>query len=151
LKTSGSNSARRRRGKRKSVREVEGDVADCEEEVEHEERERLPAVERCLKTAYRATVQVPSSPITSSSCLASPGLHPASPSFTNILQASPNLSRFFPSSPSMESLRVPGTMVMDSNNAGSRAPTMNRLSLLVAQHVMQCANSKINRKGTSEI
>ena len=38
---SGSNSSRRRRGKRKFVREVEGDVADCEEEVEHgEERER---------------------------------------------------------------------------------------------------------------
>ena len=37
----GSNSARRRRGKRKSVREVEGDVADCEEEIEYEEeRER---------------------------------------------------------------------------------------------------------------
>ena len=34
----GGNSSRRRRGKRKSVREVEGDVADCEEEeVEHEE------------------------------------------------------------------------------------------------------------------
>jgi len=129
----GSNSARRRRGKRKSVREVEGDVADCEEEIEHEEeRERVPAVERCLRTAYRATVQVPSSPINSSSCLASPGHHPTSPSFGINHQASPNLSRSFafPSSPSMESLRVPGTMVMDSNNASSRAPTMSRLSLL---------------------
>jgi len=127
----GSNSSRRRRGKRKSVREVEGDVADCEEELEHEERERLPEVERCLRTAYRATVQVPSSPMNSSSCLASPRGQPASPSFGINHQASPNLTRStaFPSSPSMESLRVPGTMVMDSN-AGSRAPTMSRLSLL---------------------
>ena len=33
----------------------------------------------------------------------------------------------YPSSPSMESLRVPGTMVMDSTNAGTRAPIMSRL------------------------
>ena len=33
----GGIGSRRRRGKRKSVREAEGDVADCEEEeVEHE-------------------------------------------------------------------------------------------------------------------
>lgn len=125
----GSASSRRRRGKRKLVREVEGDIADCEEELE--ERDRLPAVERCLRTGYRATVQMPSSPINSSSCLASP-VCPASPTFGINHQASPKLARSFafPSSPSFESLRVPGTMVMDSNNAGSRAPTMSRLSLL---------------------
>jgi len=129
----GSNSSRRRRGKRKPVREAEGDVADCEEELEleHEGRERLPAVEQCLQTGYRAPVQVPSSPMNSSSCLASPSF-PASPTFDINRQASPNLARSFafPSSPSMESLRVPGTMVMDANNAGLRAPTMSRLSLL---------------------
>ena len=47
LVSSGSASSRRRRGKRKTVREAEGDVADCEEEVdekveeEPEERRRL--------------------------------------------------------------------------------------------------------------
>ena len=48
-KTSGSSSARRRKGKRKSVREVEGDVADCEEELEHEEeKERCGFFELCM-------------------------------------------------------------------------------------------------------
>ena len=77
----------------------------------------------------------------------------------------------------MESLRVPGTMVMDSN-AGSRAPTMSRFEFLswsifwsllptikplvtrlllqtepigVTQHVMQCSNPKINSQGTAKI
>ena len=37
----GEQLKRRRRGKRTSVREAEGDVADCEEEeVEHEERSK---------------------------------------------------------------------------------------------------------------
>ena len=72
LWSSGSASSRRRRGKRKLVREVEGDIADCEEEFEERDRLgvssifmvgiiswwRLPAVERCLRTGYRATVQV---------------------------------------------------------------------------------------------
>ena len=49
--SSGSASSRRRRGKRKPVREAEGDVADCEEEVEEKVEEKLEERRR-LKFCY---------------------------------------------------------------------------------------------------
>jgi len=143
----GGNSSRRRRGKRKSVREAEGDVADCEEEeVEHEE-ERLPAVSRCLKTSYRATIQVPSSPINRSDYTATSPIQPTSPPCTN-LQVSPYLSRShaYPiSSPTTDSLRVPGTMVFD--HPGSKAPTMSRLSLLESPNTSSVRTPKSTARG----
>ena len=71
----------------------------------------------------------------------------------------------------MESLRVPGTMVMDANNAGLRAPTMSRFEVLdgyfglgvqkcivaqteptgVSQLIMQCSNTKVRRQRTPQI